>query len=34
MAEVADRGNGRRAGEPAASAQPAARAEDGAPGEA
>ncbi|HET6616716.1 MAG TPA: ATP-dependent zinc metalloprotease FtsH [Gemmatimonadota bacterium] len=34
LAEVADRGNGRRAGEPASPAQPAARAEDGAPGEA
>jgi cell division protease FtsH len=34
MAEVPDRGNGRRTGEPAPSAQPAARAEDGAPGEA
>jgi cell division protease FtsH len=34
LAEAAERANGRHAGEPSASREPAARAEDGAPGEA
>jgi cell division protease FtsH len=34
LAEVAERANGRHAGEPSPSREPAARAEDGAPGEA
>jgi cell division protease FtsH len=34
LAEAAERGNGRHAGEPSGTREPAARAEDGAPGEA